>query len=206
MGSAGVARVVTAMVVCALVCSSAAAAADIGANDDGGKFAPDAGASLYREMASIGMRETVITARWLPSDPLGLGERPLLDLTIAAARAAGLEVVFAAYPYPPREIADGRARPDAFGAWLAELARQYPDVREFVVGNEPNQPAFWRPQFSRAAPASAASFGPFLAAGYDALKAVDPTLTVVGCGVPANASHTACLTRSRLTKPALGQP
>lgn len=183
MGSAGVARVVTAMVVCALVCSSAAAAADIGANDDGGKFAPDAGASLYREMASIGMRETVITVRWLPTDPVGLGERPLLDLTIAAARAAGLEVVFAAYPYPPREIADGRARPDAFGAWLAELAHQYPDVREFVVGNEPNQPAFWRPQFSGAAPASAASFGPFLAAGYDALKAVDPTLTVVGVGL-----------------------
>jgi hypothetical protein len=183
MGSAGVARVVTAMVACALACSSAAAAADIGANDDGGKFAPDAGASLYREMASIGMRETVITVRWLPSDPVGLGERPLLDLTVAAARAAGLEVVFAAYPYPPREIADGRARPDAFGAWLAELARQYPDVREFVVGNEPNQPAFWRPQFSGAAPASAASFGPFLAAGYDALKAVDPTLSVVGVGL-----------------------
>src|SRR6185295_17527281 len=49
--------------------------------------------------------------------------------------------------------------------------------------NEPNQPAFWRPQFARAAQVSAASFGPFLAAGYDALKAVDPTLTVVGVGL-----------------------
>jgi hypothetical protein len=183
MGPVGVARVVTAMVAFALAWTSTAAAADIGANDDGGKFAPDAGASLYREMASIGMRETVITVRWLPSDPLALGERPLLDLTVAAARDAGLEVVFAAYPYPPRELLDGRARPDAFGAWLAELARRYPEVREFVVGNEPNQPAFWRPQFSGAAPASASSFGPFLAAGYDALKAVDPTLRVVGVGL-----------------------
>src|SRR4029079_11551798 len=151
--------------------------------DDTGKFAPDAGASFYREMAAAGMREAVVTVRWQPSDPVGLPDTALLDLTVAAARSAGLAVVFATYPYPPREVAGGLARPEAFGAWLAELARQYPDVREFVVGNEPNQPAFWRPQFSAGAQASAASFGPFLAAGYDALKAVDPTLAVVGVGL-----------------------
>ena len=77
----------------------------------------------------------------------------------------------------------GLARPEAFGAWLGELAQRYPTVRQFVVGNEPNQPAFWRPQFSGAKQRSARTFGPFLAAGYDALKAVDPTLTVVGVGL-----------------------
>src|SRR6187397_984774 len=183
MGGRARSRSVVLAVLLALACAGTAAGADVGANDDTGKFAPDAGAAFYGEMASLGLRQTVVTVRWLPSDPLALGERPLLDLTVAAARAAGLEVVFAAYPYPPREVADGRASPAAYGAWLAELARQYPDVREFVVGNEPNQPAFWRPQFSGAAPVSAASFGPFLAAGYDALKAVDPTLTVVGVGL-----------------------
>jgi len=85
-------------------------------------------------------------------------------------------------------VADGLATPAAFGAWLAELAGRYPEVRGFVVGNEPNQPAFWRPQFARAAQVSAASFGPFLAAGYDALKAVDPTLTVVGVGLSPRAT------------------
>ena len=183
MGWRGVACIVTMVLASALACAGAASATDFGANDDTGKFAPDAGASFYRQMASVGMRETVITVRWVPSDPLGLGDRPLLDLTVAAARSAGLGVVFAAYPYPPRELVGGLARPEAFGAWLAELAHQYPDVREFVVGNEPNQPAFWRPQFTRAAQTSASSFGPFLAAGYDALKEVDPTLTVVGVGL-----------------------
>ncbi len=183
MGSRGVARVVTAVVVGAFVCAAYASAAEIGANDDTGKFSPDAGASFYREMAAAGMREAVVTVRWQPSDPVGLRDRALLDLTVAAARSAGLAVVIATYPYQPREVAGGLARPEAFGAWLAELARQYPDVREFVVGNEPNQPAFWRPQFSAGAQASAASFGPFLAAGYDALKAVDPTLAVVGVGL-----------------------
>ena len=183
MGTRGVVRVATAAIACAFACTGATSATDVGANDDTGKYSPDAGAAFYRDMAGLGMREAVITVRWLPSDPLALGERPLLDLTVAAARTAGLRVVFATYPYPPREVADGVARPEAFGGWLAELARQYPDVRQFVVGNEPNQPAFWRPQFSRAKQLSARTFGPFLAAGYDALKAVDPTLTVVGVGL-----------------------
>ncbi len=170
-------------VLSAVVVVSPGTAADIGANDDTGKYAPDAGAAFYTQMASLGLRQAVVTVRWQPSDPLGLGERPLLDLTVAAAQAAGLSVVFATYPYPPRELEAGLARPEAFGAWLGELAHRYPQVRGFVVGNEPNQPAFWRPQFSKTRQTSAAAFGPFLAAGYDALKKVDPTLSVVGVGL-----------------------
>jgi hypothetical protein len=165
------------------LCAATGSAADIGANDDTGKFAPDGGAAFYAEMASLGLKQTVVTVRWRPSDPLALADRPLLDLTVAAARSAGLNVVFATYPYPPRELESGLVRPEAFGAWLQELAERYPDVRQFVVGNEPNQPAFWRPQFARATQLSARTFGPFLAAGYDALKAVDPAITVVGVGL-----------------------
>ena len=171
------------VLVCASLLAAAPAPGGVGANDDTGKYAPDAGAAFYERMASIGMRQTVITVRWQPSDPLALTERPLLDLTVSAARRAGLNVVFAAYPYPPREVEAGLARPDAFGAWLGELARGYPDVKQFVVGNEPNQPAFWRPQFGGGKQRSARRFGPFLAAGYDALHAVDPDVTVVGVGL-----------------------
>ncbi len=176
-------RSLLAVVATALVCVGAASGADVGANDDTGKFEPDAGAAFYARMASLGLRQTVVTVRWQPSDPLALGERTLLDLTVAAAREAGVRLVFATYPYPPREVEARLARPEAFGAWLAELARRYPDVRQFVVGNEPNQPAFWRPQFARSTQLSARTFGPFLAAGYDALKDVDPAITVVGVGL-----------------------
>ena len=173
---------ICAAAVAALV-GAGAAGAGIGANDDTGKYAADAGAAIYAEMAALGLRQVVVTVRWEPSDPLALRERPLLDLTVAAARRAGLEVVFATYPYPPREIERGLARPEAFGAWLTELAHAYPEVRQYVVGNEPNQGAFWRPQFTRASQRSARAFGAFLAAGYDALDAVDPELTVVGVGL-----------------------
>ena len=179
----GPARSIAVTAVVLFLCAGTASAADVGANDDTGKFATDGGGAFYAEMASLGLKQTVVTVRWRPSDPLALADRPLLDMTVAAARTAGLNVVFATYPYPPREVEAGLARPEAFGAWLQELAERYPDVRQFVVGNEPNQPAFWRPQFGRTTQLSARTFGPFLAAGYDALKAVDPAITVVGIGL-----------------------
>jgi hypothetical protein len=182
-GWGGLLRALAVVHACALLSVCSASAADFGANDDLGKWSPDAGAALYSEMASLGLRQVVVTVRWHPSDPLALADRPILDLTVAVARSAGLAVVFATYPYPPREIEAGLARPEEFGQWLSELAHRYPHIRSFVVGNEPNQPAFWRPQFSKSRQLSAAAFGPFLAAGYDSLKAVDPALNVVGVGL-----------------------
>jgi hypothetical protein len=194
-------RASAAVAVVALCGVGTASAADIGANDDTGKFAADGGAAFYGEMASLGLRQTVVTVRWEPSDPLALAERPLLDLTVSAARTAGLDVVFAVYPYPPREVQSGLARPEAFGAWLGELARRYPEVRQFVVGNEPNQPAFWRPQLSSTTQLSARAFGPFLAAGYDALKSVDPALTVVGVGLSPRGNDRATAKSNVSTSP-----
>jgi hypothetical protein len=170
-------------VVCGLALAGGSTAADIGANDDTGKYAADGGTAFYGRMAALGLRQTIVTVRWLPSDPLGLGEEALLEATVAAAGAAGLEVAFAVYPYPPREIESRLATPRGFAAWLDALARRFPQVRQYVVGNEPNQPAFFRPQFAKGKQASARRFGPYLAAGYDALKAVDPAITVVGVGL-----------------------
>ena len=161
-----------------------APAADVGANDDSAKFAPDSGAAMYAEMAAVGLKQTVIGVRFKPSEPLLIQDKQLLDLTVPKALDAGIRVVFAVYPYPPREIEAGLGSPALFGAYVSTLARAYPQVRQFVIGNEPNQPAFWRPQFDRrGANASAALFGRYLAAGYDALKTVDPGLEVVGIGL-----------------------
>jgi hypothetical protein len=172
-----------AIAVATLAVAGGAGAADFGANDDTGKYAADGGTGFYAGMTKLGLKQTVLTVRWAPTSPAALVERALLDVTVPAATLAGLKVVFATYPYPPRDIESRVARPKAFAAWLTGLAHDYPGVRQYVVGNEPNQPAFFRPQFVHGKQASAARFGPFLAAGYDALKAVDGTITVIGVGL-----------------------
>ncbi len=68
-----------------------------------------------------------------------------------------------------------------------------------MIGNEPNQPAFWRPQFSRSgAVLSAPAFGRYLAAAYDALKEVDTGITVVGVGLSPRGNDNA-LARSNVS-------
>ena len=67
---------------------------------------------------------------------------------------------------------------------MQKVARSYPTVRDIVVGNEPNQPRFWQPQFdARGRNVSARAYGAVLAASYDALKEVDPQLNVIGLGL-----------------------
>ena len=173
-----------AVLACALAAASAVLAAEFGANDDGALYAADGGESFYTAMAGVGLRQSVITVRWQPSAPATIPQAEQLDRIVPVAARHGLKVVFDVYPYPPREVESGLATPQAFADWVTSLARRYPQVRQFIVGNEPNQPAFWRPQFGRnRANASAASFGVFLAAAYDALKGVDPATTVIGVGL-----------------------
>ena len=174
----------TVLVAALLTGASVAAAADVGANDDSAKFEDDAGAALYGRMSELGLRRTVIGVRFVPSEAVVIQDKQLLDRAIASATDAGLRVVLAVYPYPPRELEAGLGSPSMFASYVGVLASIYPQVRQFVIGNEPNQPAFWRPQFDAAGNnLSAPSFGPYLAAAYDTLKSVDPEISVVGVGL-----------------------
>jgi hypothetical protein len=176
--------VVTALSAALLLGVSAARAADVGANDDSAKYTLDGGAAMYAEMAALGLSQTVIGVRWVPSQAVVIQDKALLDRIIPNAVEAGLDVVLAVYPYPPREIESGLGSPSVFASYVAALAALYPEVRQFVIGNEPNQPAFWRPQFdSSGANRSAAAFGLYLAAAYDVLKTANPELSVVGIGL-----------------------
>jgi hypothetical protein len=159
-------------------------AAAFGANDDTGLFMADGGALYFHQMAAVGLTEIVLTVRFTPSYPTVIDGVDRLDAAVPNAVAAGLKVVFAVYPYPPRELQAGLGSPQAFAAWLTEVATRYPQVKQFTVMNEPNQTAFLRPQFSRGATnVSAATTGVYLAAAYDALKAVDPAIKVIGVGL-----------------------
>jgi hypothetical protein len=174
----------TVLVVALLCGASVAAGADIGANDDMAKYMDDRGESMFAEMRSIGLTQVVIGVRYTPSQAMVIADKRQLDEVVPKAIGAGLRVVFAVYPYPPREIEAGIGTPLLFASYVKAIASTFPQVRHFVIGNEPNQPAFWRPQFdSSGVNVSAPAFGTYLAAAYDSLKAVDRSITVIGIGL-----------------------
>jgi hypothetical protein len=156
----------------------------VGVADDAPKYADDGGEAIYAKLAELGMREVRIVVDFDPAQPRTIQEKAFLDRSIAKAAAAGIDVVFSVYPHFPRAFAtDTDVRVAAFGSYLARLARTYPEVRKFIVLNEPNEGFFLAPQYSRRRNLSAAVALKALAAGYDRLKAVDRGITVVGLGL-----------------------
>jgi len=96
--------------------------------------------------------------------------------------------VLAVYQLSSATPVDPAARKE-FAQFAATLARRLPDVRTVIVGNEPNLNLFWQPQFDASGgDAAAASYEALLAETYDALKAVDSDLTVVGGGLAPRGS------------------
>jgi hypothetical protein len=88
--------------VAALAIVGGAPAAEIGANDDTGKYAADGGGVYFAQMAALGLKQSVMTTRFVPSAPATIQDQDALDRAIPLAQLAGLHVSLAVYPYPPR--------------------------------------------------------------------------------------------------------
>jgi hypothetical protein len=186
----------------ALVVLPGAHGARFGFADDAGKYADDGGAAFFADLRAAGATDNRITVLWDPAHPRRILERPFLDRALPVAAAQGVRVVFHVYPLTPTTITSSPARVTQFAAFLAQLARTYPSVREFVVGNEPNQPRFWRPQFSPTGKRLAATaYATLLARSYDALKGVDRGITVIGLGLSGRGNDTALAHSNASTSP-----
>jgi hypothetical protein len=168
----------------ALILGGAAHAASFGVADDAGKYAEDGGFGFFRGMNSVGLTDNRITVQFDPARPTTIVEKGFLDRSMPLARARGIHVVFALYATQADALTASPNGPAQFAAWVQLLARTYPQVKDYTVGNEPNKSFFWRPQFaSDGSPVAAATFLPVLAASYDALKAIDPAIHVAGVGL-----------------------
>jgi hypothetical protein len=175
-----------------LICSLAAslvlaanASADlqIGVADDLG-FHADQSAGFFDALGELGMQENRVSVPFDASVPTTIQHQAALDLYVPLATLRGVRVVFSVSPSKARALADNPAAVGQYADYVALLARTYPTVKDFIVGNEPNQPRFLQPQFNSAGQnVSSASYYAMLAAAYDALKAVDPAIRVVGLGL-----------------------
>lgn len=104
-----------------------------------------------------------------------------LRSAVAAAARHGTVLYVDLYPYGSSQTPVSDADQDDFAAWAAAIARAVPQEHHYIIGNEPNLNRFWLPQFGPSGEDVAApAYVSLLAKTYDALKAVSPSIEVLG--------------------------
>jgi hypothetical protein len=168
----------------ALVLAGSGSTATFGVADDAGKYADDHGAGFFGMLTELGMTENRVAVFWDPANPTTIVDQAFLDRSIPNAARRGIEIIFAIYPLKARALVDTPNGIDLFAEYAAKVARRYPYVRKIICLNEGNQPRFHQPQFDEAGNGiSGYVQEKAMAACYDALKGVDPGITVIAFGL-----------------------
>jgi hypothetical protein len=156
----------------------------VGAVDDRPAGTADGGAAFFALMNDVGLKELRFTVQWDPAQPTTIPHEPQLAAMLPVATLRGIKVVFSVQALKARSITGTPGAPAQFALFTQQLMRTFPTVKDVIVGNEPNQSRFWQPQFdSRGRSAAPAAYLEVLARTYDALKALDPTINVIGVGL-----------------------
>jgi hypothetical protein len=123
-----------------------------------------------------------ITEVWAPGERAPTAtEQTRLDAVTAAAKLDDTKIYVAVLNAGSRTTPLSVSDQNDFAAFAAAIARRYPTLTEFVVGNEPNNNRFWLPQFALdGSDLAAVAYESLLARTYDALKAVSPAIDVIG--------------------------
>jgi hypothetical protein len=139
---------------------------------------------FFDTMNDVGLTEDRISIVWDSQRPTRIPDQAELDRAVELAAAHNVRLTFAIYPSRATAITGNPNGTAQFTGFLRELALRYQTVRDFIVGNEPNKALFWQPVFNRnGTGASCGSYEGLLARAYDALKAVDQRITVIGLGL-----------------------
>jgi hypothetical protein len=165
----------------------------IGAAEDAAKQPTLAGAKAQMDLAqAAGLGAIRLTSQWRPGERAPLpADLAALQNAVASADQDGIVVFVSVYPTGSSMTpVTSKARSD-FAAFAASLATALPTVTRFIVGNEPNLNRFWLPQYGKGGKDVAApAYEALLAQTYDALKAVSPTITVIGGAVSPRGNDT----------------
>ena len=132
-----------------------------------------------------------MTSIWDPASPLpDPGELTALRNVAAAAKLDGMQMFASVYNFGSRTTPLTEEAQASFANYAATLARQIPDLTNFIIGNEPNINRFWLPQFNAdGSDAAAPAYLSLLYRTYTALKAVNPAIKVFGGAVSPRGSR-----------------
>jgi hypothetical protein len=173
-----------ALVAALAIAGGANGGLSVGVSEDRGK-AENPGA-FFATFKDLGLTENRSGIVWDPSRPDVISAKASIQSWLPLAKTTGVRVIFAVTPAHASDLSTPAAA-SQFAAFVGKVAKTFPQVKDYVIGNEPNRPYFWRPQYScecpDGKPLSAAAYEPVLAQSYDALKSVDPTINVIGVGL-----------------------
>ena len=172
-----------APLLAALALTGSAGAVEFGITDDTGKYADDKGASFFSTLNDLGMTENRVTVLWDPANPTTITDQAFLDRSVPQAVARGISLVLTIWPARAGGLADTPNGVQLFAQFAAEVAQRYPQATRIGCLNEGNQPRFHQPQYDASGHGVAGALQEAaMAACYDALKAVNPAIDVVGFG------------------------
>jgi hypothetical protein len=143
---------------------------------------PAAARQKLEDATAAGFEAAITNSFWAPGqrEP---AEPELAELrnVAQAARAVGVRPLLIVSHVGSRTTPRTPQLRAEFTAYAASLARQLPDYRDIIIGNEPNLNRFWLPQFGPGGENVAArDYLTLLAESYDALKRVSSEIRVVG--------------------------
>jgi hypothetical protein len=143
---------------------------------------PDRGAQVMEQLAEAGFRAVRVTSIWDPGETAPAADE-LAALRRVVEHAAHHDVRVYVSVYPAGS-ATAPLTPEArseFASYAAALVRDVPEIRDVIVGNEPNLNRFWLPQFGpNGEDVAAPAYLELLAETYDALKEVSSDVVVYG--------------------------
>ena len=134
---------------------------------------------------------------WQEGQAEAISEVKILEAPVKEAIARGMEPIIRFYPCFSRDTTDAMKchypfRPSGekmFVTALSNLAKGLPDVRRWVIGNEPNSWRFLFPQYGEHNESLApAVYTRLLIRSYDTLKEISPENQVI-CGALASVGY-----------------
>jgi hypothetical protein len=158
----------------------------MGAAEDEGRNSDPAVAMAKMELAKAAGFDTIrITAIWAPGQTAVPGDQlSALSAIAAAGDFLGIHVVATVMPFGSRTTPLTATVRAQFAQFTADLVKRVPSIREYIIGNEPNLNRYWMPQFGPGGEDVAApAYVQLLARTYDAMKAVDKGVFIIGGSV-----------------------
>lgn len=136
-------------------------------------------------LALAGFRGVRITQVWAPgARALSPHDKTVLENVAAAAKLDDVTVITSVLNQGSKTTPLAEQDRADFASYAASLVQQVPALRILIVGNEPNLNRYWLPQFNPdGSDAAAPAYEALLAETYDAVKAADPNVTVLGGAV-----------------------